>query len=1240
MATVAAHPGRVALDDGATRLSYAQLDSEARHLAANLSAAGIGRCDRVGIRVPDGIAELYVAILGTLFAGAAYVPIDVSDSDDRAAEILNAAGAVAVVGEGLDVTAFGTGSNTPGEVEPSDDCWVIFTSGSTGRPKGVAVTHRSAAAFVDAETTLWRVLPDDRVLAALSVGFDASCEEMWLAWRNGAALVPAPRDLVRSGAELGRFVAASGVTVMSSVPTIVSMLEKSDLANVRLLVLGGEACSEQLGWELARGREVWNTYGPTEATVVTTACPICPDERLHIGWPLPGWDVAVVGQDGSPLSCGETGELVVGGVGLARYLDAELDEAGFSAIPELGWTRGYRTGDLVRATHRGIEYVGRNDDQVKIGGRRLELGEIEGRLLEIPGVKQAAAVLRHSDQGHPLLVAYVSGSAEVCEIRQSLLRQLPSGLSPLVVALESFPLKQAGKLDRRALPWPPPPAQHAVEGLTETETFLADAWEEYLGIRAQSRDDDFFELGGASLAAARLASNLRKRFPSFAVAEIYRHRSLGALAARLDRLDNGVSRSKHVANGPAKRGVAQLVAAAGLFLASVPSWVVATFALNDLVHLGLPIVSWPWLLFTWAIFVSSPGRILLLAASRRLLLSRLRPGRYPHRSSVATRVWFVDKLAEQFNIEEHGGTPWAAKVARLTGTVVGRGCRLGSIPSPAGLIRLGSGVTVEADADINGWYFDGGELVIDEVDIASGARIGTRALLMPGASVGERAEVEPASLIEGHVPAGERWAGSPGRRVGRSGEDWPADAAPMASAYWRWAYVASMGVSSFLPLVAILLAYLLVSQAGFPSSLGNVGLLQTFGEALALSATWVVLYALLVAALVRPLGRLLRPGWHAGGKVAWAGWTCEGLMSHTRSMLFPLYSTLYTRAWVRLLGVKVDKRTEISTAVGLSPLVTLGARDFVSDDVVFNAARSRDGWLHLERIEAGDGVFFGNGALVGGGTRLGNGSLVGAQTVAPRECPADASFFGDPALEFPRPAPHVDPSRTVAPSTRLVALRAVMDAFRILLPTTASAALGISVFKALILVGRHFGVVGVILATPGVLMVAGVAAVLLTAAAKWVLIGRYRPGEHPLWSTFVWRDEIINSCQEVLAGSWLLDHLLGTPLMGWYLRLMGARVGDDVWCDTLTITEFDVVTIGQGAVMNRRSCVESHLFHDRVMAIGPIDLRPRSSIGPSTAVLPDCVLGEDCAVSGRSIVLRGEELPAGTRWHGAPVVAR
>jgi non-ribosomal peptide synthetase-like protein len=183
------------------------------------------------------------------------------------------------------------------------------------------------------------------------------------------------------------------------------------------------------------------------------------------------------------------------------------------------------------------------------------------------------------------------------------------------------------------------------------------------------------------------------------------------------------------------------------------------------------------------------------------------------------------------------------------------------------------------------------------------------------------------------------------------------------------------------------------------------------------------------------------------------------------------------------------------------------------------------------------------------------------------------------------------------------------------------------------------GVGAMALATPFALLAAGIAATAFTVLAKWVIIGRYRPCEYPLWSMFVWRDEVMNSLQDQLAGAWLLGFALGTPLMSVYLRAMGTKVGRDVWCDTLTITEFDMVTLGKGCVINRFACIETHLFHDRLYRVGPTTLGPGCSIGPATAVLPDTVIGARTKVGGRSVVLRGESLPAGTSWHGAPVVA-
>jgi non-ribosomal peptide synthetase-like protein len=177
-----------------------------------------------------------------------------------------------------------------------------------------------------------------------------------------------------------------------------------------------------------------------------------------------------------------------------------------------------------------------------------------------------------------------------------------------------------------------------------------------------------------------------------------------------------------------------------------------------------------------------------------------------------------------------------------------------------------------------------------------------------------------------------------------------------------------------------------------------------------------------------------------------------------------------------------------------------------------------------------------------------------------------------------------------------------------------------------------------VLATPVVLFAAGLVGALATIAAKWALIGRYRADSHPYWSTFVWRDEIINSLQEVVAGGWLLMSFLGTPLMSWYLRAMGARVGHDVHVGSMALTEFDQITLDDGCAVNRHAVVETHLFQDRVMQIGPSRMRQGSSIGPRSAILPDTEVGEHTHLGMRSVAMRGETLPPRTRWVGAPVI--
>lgn len=459
---VEAHGDQPALDAGNQVLTYDEFRQAALVVAAQLAELGIGPGDKVGVRVPSGTADLYVAIMGILQAGAAYVPVDADDPDERARTVFGEAEVAAVVTADLVVTSRLSPPRAATElVEPelSDDCWVIFTSGSTGKPKGVAVSHRSAAAFVDAESRIFlprqSIGPGDRVMAGLSVAFDASCEEMWLAWAHGACLVPAPRSLVKSGVDLGPWLVANRITVVSTVPTLVSLWPTEAMDRVRLLIVGGEACPPELGARFATDtREVWNTYGPTEATVVACAAELDGSPLVRIGLPLDGWNLAVVDAEGNPVAEGEEGELIIGGVGLARYLDPAKDAEKYAPMPTLGWERAYRSGDVVVNDPAGLVFRGRADDQVKVGGRRIELGEIDSALLQLPGVVGAAAAVRKSASGNALIVGYVTvdehfdRSSSMARLRAD----MPAAMVPRLAVVDDLPTRTSGKIDRDALP--------------------------------------------------------------------------------------------------------------------------------------------------------------------------------------------------------------------------------------------------------------------------------------------------------------------------------------------------------------------------------------------------------------------------------------------------------------------------------------------------------------------------------------------------------------------------------------------------------------------------------------------------------------------------------------------------------------------------------------------------------------------------------------------------------------------
>ncbi|MEU9364581.1 Pls/PosA family non-ribosomal peptide synthetase [Streptomyces avermitilis] len=1243
-AAVRAYPDEPALDDGRRCLTYRALAVEIEALRRRLTAAGVGLGDRVGVRVPSGTNDLYIAILAVLAAGAAYVPVDAEDPDERAELVFGEAEVRAVVGAGHHLTVNGTAEVPAARPGTGHDAWIIFTSGSTGRPKGVAVSHRSAAAFVDAEADLFLteepIGPGDRVMAGLSVAFDASCEEMWLAWRYGACLVPVPRSQVRSGADLGPWLVEQEITVVSTVPTLAALWEPEALSDVRLLIFGGEACPPELAERLVtEGREVWNTYGPTEATVVACASLMTGDEPIRIGLPLAGWELAVVDEAGEPVPMGGSGQLVIGGVGLARYLDAEKDAEKYAPLASLGWARAYRSGDLVRAEPEGLVFLGRADEQIKLGGRRIELGEVDAALQALPGAAGAAAAVRTARSGNQLLVGYVvtqDGWDQAAAV-EKLRAELPAALVPLLAPVADLPTRTSGKVDRDALPWPLEGVEAPTAELYGTEAWLAEQWTEVLGIPVGSAGDDFFAIGGSSLAAAQLTTRLRTRYPGAAVLDIYQQPVLRKLARRLEKSTRDDGAARVIAPVPLRAGALQLLLLVPLFTLLGLRWTVALAALGNVLHWfgpypWAPTASWWVVTAGAALFFSPPGRLAIAAGGARLLLRGIGPGRYPRGGSVHLRLWTAERLAEFSGATSLTGS-WLERYARALGAKVGADVDLHSLPPVTGMLKLGRGAAVESEVDLSGHWLDGDRLEIGPVRVGAHAVVGTRSILFPGARVGKRAEVAPGSAVAGQIPTGQRWAGAPAGKLGKAKRAWPKER-PRRGTYWRAMYGAAGFALSALPVLAGLAALLVAGVFVAPDA-GLGAALR--GAAIALVPATLAFgcaYALLLLIAVRLLSLGLREGTHpTHGRIGWQAWTVTQLMDRSRETLFPLYAGLVTPVWLRLLGMRIGRGAEVSTVLALPSLTTVGEGAFLADDTLTAPYELGGGWMRIGRAQIGRRAFLGNSGMTAPGRSVPDGGLVGVLSATPKKAKKGSSYLGLPPVKLPRNATDGDRSRTYEPPARLLWARGLVELCRIV-PVFCSAGIAVLTVAALSALGGWAW-----LLSGAVLLGAGAVAGVVSVVAKWVLVGRHRAAEHPLWSGFVWRNELADTFVEVVAVPWLAGCVPGTPLMSLWLRGLGARIGKGVWVESYWLPETDLVTLEDAATVNRGCVLQTHLFHDRILRTGTVVLREGATLGPGGIVLPGSTVGARSTLGPASLVMAAESVPDDTRWLGNPIEA-
>ncbi|MBP2319886.1 amino acid adenylation domain-containing protein/non-ribosomal peptide synthase protein (TIGR01720 family) [Kibdelosporangium banguiense] len=547
-------------DDSTVR--FAELDARANRLAHLLIARGAGPERIVALKLPRS-ADIVVAQLAVLKAGAAFLPVDPDYPADRIAMMLDDAKPVLTITQKVMhdpavAALLNTMPTTPPEVELRLDhpAYVIYTSGSTGTPKGVVVTHRGLASFSAAEIDRFQVEPGDRVLQFSSPSFDASVLELCMSLPAGASLVvPPPGPLL--GEQLASVLGSQRVTHALIPPVALATVPPAQaraLPDFKCLIVGGDACDAEMVRHWAPGRRMINAYGPTECTVVSTwSEPLVPGPKPPpIGRPIWNMTTHVLDSSMRPVAAGVAGELYVSGIGLARgYLDRPgLTASRFVANPSVPGERMYRTGDVVRWNARGeIEFVGRADHQVKIRGFRIEPGEIEAALRTHPEVDGAVVVARE-DQGLKRLVAYVTSAGEP-KLREWVAAVLPEHMVPSAfVVLREFPLSPNGKLDRSALPAPVVAGPSHVEPRTPVERTVAGIWADVLGVDSVGAEDDFGSLGGDSILSSRVLSRIRTElgvelparavFDARTVAELARLVPDAESAKAVERVQRGI----------------------------------------------------------------------------------------------------------------------------------------------------------------------------------------------------------------------------------------------------------------------------------------------------------------------------------------------------------------------------------------------------------------------------------------------------------------------------------------------------------------------------------------------------------------------------------------------------------------------------------------------------------------------------------------------------------------------------
>lgn len=1290
-------PDKTALIFGNQQLSYAQLEALSARYASLLMAQGVKPGHIVGLWLPRGL-DLLVMQAAIAKTGAAWLPFDADVPIDRVAVCLDDAAAFGLITLPEQRRAFGKSKfqiwdkevldqqpvpplQDRGVVNSSNPAYVIYTSGSTGKPKGITISQASICHFLRSENSVLGVQRDDIVYQGFSVAFDMSFEEIWISYLVGATLWIAPKEVAVDPERLPLELERNRVTVLHAVPTLLALFA-NDVPTLRIINLGGEMCPESLVTKWAKaGRHIFNTYGPTEATVSASLAELHLGQPVTIGLPLPNYALFVIDADVEKglrlLPYGETGELCITGPGISiGYLGRpELSSEKFLDNP---WsinttdTRFYRTGDLARIDEDGrIQCLGRADDQIKIRGFRVELGEIEAVLAKQEGVGTVAVVLRNDD-GVEQLIAFIvneiGGTIEKSRLRSALAATLPPYMVPSrYEVLSSMPRLSSGKIDRKALKaMPLSAAQTNLESDTPdtpAEEVLFPLLTQLFPGQAILRTSDFFnDLGGHSLMAARLVSGLRadSRFAYFKISDIYQNRTVGAIAEVLTATQNTTMSDAQAWTLPS----------------SIKRWICGgAQALAIPVLVAMRMVQWLSPFFAYHFFTGDPGDSIPLAIflsvgvflaltlfefaiaifGKWLIAGRLKPGRYPLWGFTYYRWWLADRLVEAAPTYMLSGSAMYSWWLRALGAKIGKDVNIGSMTlrSPD-LLEIGDKVSVGNACNFENARVERGELRLGIIRLDDDSYVGSYSVLEGDVQLNAFAHLEGQSaLSEGQIiPPNRVWRGSPARDVG---------AFDVASLGPRpeLTKLRQIQEAVFYMLGSLLIAALFFmpvfpsfvtidwidAMDAFPWFQGNsltLQLLKYFIFAFPATAVLILCTAFLSAGIRWSVLPTLREGkYSTHGNLYCAKWLVNQIQESSLHVLHGVYATVYAPYWYRLLGAKVGKGAEISTALGVVPdMLTLGDDTFIADAVLLGDEQVDGGWMSMQHTVVARRSFIGNGAYIPDGTVIPENVLIGVHSHAPENAlmKNGDTWLGSPPINLPAREQVIGfPEKlTFRPSVARRIGRSLIETFRIIAPHALVIAVGYTIVLDLMPLAGDDRWLEVLwyLAIAGLSYGVGCFGFILLL--KWAVIGRYRKQSEPMWTPFVWLSEAVTNLYEGIAVPNFMRYLRGTPWLPLAFNLLGCRIGRGVYMDTTDITEFDCVHIGEYSEINALACPQTHLFEDRVMKIDVVSIGKRVYMGPRSSVLYSATVSDDAHLGALTLVMKGEFIPAKSQWRGCP----